>query len=71
MCVGHIDFMLFMSISFAFAGQRKCYSQWNMDLGVHNYIIIKIGHSVCHCDHTIRSRCKLRSMINKKKKKKN
>ena len=28
--VGHIHFMLFVSISFAFGSQRECSFQWNM-----------------------------------------
>ena len=29
-CVGHVHFMLFVSISFALGSQRKHRSQWNM-----------------------------------------
>ena len=29
-CVGHVDFMLFVSISFALVSQRKPSNQWNM-----------------------------------------
>ena len=28
--IGHVHFRLFVSISFAFGGQRKCSFQWNM-----------------------------------------
>ena len=28
--IGHVDFMLFVSISFALGSQRKCVFQWNM-----------------------------------------
>ena len=33
-CVGHVHFMLFVSISFAFGGQRKHSFQWNMGLSL-------------------------------------
>ena len=29
-CIGHVHFMLFVSISFAIGSQRKCSLQWNM-----------------------------------------
>ena len=29
-CVGHVDFMMFVSISFALGSQHKCSFQWNM-----------------------------------------
>ena len=31
-CVGHVDFMLFVSISFALGSQRERSFQWNMGL---------------------------------------
>ena len=33
-CVGHVHFMLFMSISFAWGNQRKLVFQWNVGLMV-------------------------------------
>ena len=32
LCLGHVHFMLFVSISFALGGQRKHNFQWNMGL---------------------------------------
>ena len=33
--VGHVHFMLFVSISFALGSQRECSFQWNMGLTPH------------------------------------
>ena len=39
-CVGHVPFMFFVLISFAFGGQRKPSFQWNMGLSV-NHIFFR------------------------------
>ena len=39
-CVGHVHFILFVSISFAFGGQRKPSFQWNMGFSVAALVII-------------------------------
>ena len=42
-CVGHVQFRLFVSISFAFGGQRKCSFQWNMGLTSHMAAFLDIS----------------------------
>ena len=37
--MGHVHFMLFMSISFASGTKRKLVFQWNMGLRIANFIL--------------------------------
>ena len=37
-CISHVDFMLFVSISFALGSQRKRNSWWNMGFRLHDQI---------------------------------
>ena len=41
--IGHVDFMLFVSISFALGSQRKRGFQWNMGLTPHAPFVVNIG----------------------------
>ena len=43
-CIGHVHFMLFVSVSFALDRQSKHSFQWNMGLSVYYFEIGKIGN---------------------------
>ena len=49
-CVGHVDFMLFVLISFALSGQHKSVFQWNMGFSQllfnYYYFYVHFSHDV-------------------------